>query len=91
MVNNFIYGVKREGKTLSDYLIREDNLPDVDVAETYIPKSYFGDARDGYDVRLFTKNELISDVLKHYERFIEIISEERNEMFISSDSNPRLR
>lgn len=91
MVNNFIYGVKNESKTLSDYLLDEDNLPDVEENQTYFPESYFGDAREGYDVRLFTKNELISDVLKHYERFIEIISEERNEMFISSNANQRFK
>mgnify|MGYP000935910360 CR=1 FL=1 len=58
---------------------------------TIFPKSYFGDDREGYDVQVFTKNELISDVLKHYERFIEIISEERNELFVSCDANHRLK
>jgi choline/glycine/proline betaine transport protein len=75
---------------VSDYLLNEENLPDVDDSQTHFPKSYFGDAREGYDVQLFTKNELISDVLKHYERFIEIIVEKRNEMFISSNANRRL-
>ncbi|WP_413533194.1 BCCT family transporter [Empedobacter brevis] len=91
VVNNFVYGVKNQTKTVSDYLLNEDNLPDVDDNRTYYPKSYFGDDREGYDVQLFTKNELISDVLKHYDRFIEIISEEKNEMFISSNTNQRLK
>ena len=91
VVNNFIYGVKSESRIISDYLLNEDNLPDLEGNLSYYPKSYFGDDRDGYDVQLFTKKELISDVLKHYERFIEIISEERNEMFISSNSNRRLK
>lgn len=91
VVNNFIYGVKSESRIISDYLLNEDNLPDIEGNLSYYPKSYFGDDRDGYDVQLFTKKELISDVLKHYERFIEIISEERNEMFISSNSNRRLK
>lgn len=91
MVNNFVYGVKSDSKLVSDYLLNEDNLPDIEDNRTFYPKSYFGDDREGYDVQLFTKNELISDVLKHYERFIEIISEEKNEMFISSNTNQRLR
>nr|WP_288808283.1 hypothetical protein [uncultured Sphingobacterium sp.] len=41
-------------------------------------------------MQYFTKNELISDVLKHYERFLEIISEEKNEMFISSNANKKM-
>ncbi|ULT25632.1 BCCT family transporter [Sphingobacterium sp. E70] len=77
LVNNFIYGVKNQVKVVSDYVMEEENLPDLQDKKTYFPKSYFGDARDGYDVQYFTKNELISDVLKHYERFLEIISEEK--------------
>lgn len=91
VVNNFLYGVKGESRIVSDYLLNEENLPDMEGNQTFFPKSYFGDDREGYDVRFFTKNELISDVLKHYERFIEIISEERNKMFISSNTNRRLR
>ncbi len=87
VVNNFIYGIENKIKTVSEYMINEENLPDLDDNKTHYPRSYFGDAREGYDVQYFTKNELISDVLKHYERFLEIISEERNEMFISSNAN----
>ena len=90
-VNNFVYGVKNQPRMVSDYLLNEDNLPDFGENRTYYPRSYFGDAREGYDIRLFTKNELISDVIKHYERFMEIISEERNEMFISSNANRRMK
>ena len=91
IVNNFIYGVKNESKIVSEYLLNEENLQDIDDNQTFFPKSYFGDDREGYNVLLFTKNELISDVLKHYERFIEIISEEKNEMFVSSNTNRKLR
>jgi len=89
LINNFIYGVKNEHKIIADYLLADDNLPELEQNKTFFPKSYFGDGRQGYDIQLFTKNELISDILKHYERFIEIISEEKNELFISSDTNHR--
>lgn len=89
IVNNFVYGVKNESKLLSDYLLNEENHPDIEESKTYFPKAYFGDSREGYDIHYFTKNELISDVLKHYDRFLAIISEERNEMFISSNANKR--
>lgn len=91
LINNFIYGFKNQFKVVSDYVVEEENLPDIADKKTYFPKSYFGDAREGYDIQYFTKNELISDVLKHYERFLEIISEEKNEMFISSNANKNLR
>lgn len=91
LVNNFIYGVENESKEIADHLVKEENFPDIAENLTYYPRSYFGDAREGYDVQLFTKNELISDVLKHYERFIEIISEQRNEIFISSNTNKKMK
>lgn len=91
VINNFKYGVKKESKMISEYLLDEENLPNSEEGVVYYPKSYFGDNREGYDIKLFTKNELISDVLKHYERFIEIVSEEKNTMFISSDANHRYK
>lgn len=91
VVNNFIYGVKNQSRTLSEFLIEEDNLPEFETGKKYFPQSYFGDARPGYDVRYFTKNELISDILKHYERFLEIISEQEYELFISRNANKNLR
>ncbi|WP_228463076.1 BCCT family transporter [Chryseobacterium cheonjiense] len=91
VINNFKYGVKKESKMVSEYLLNEDNLPGLEEELIYYPKSYFGDNREGYDVKLFTKNELISDVLKHYERFVDIVSEEKNTMFISSDANHRFK
>ncbi|MFD1770453.1 BCCT family transporter [Sphingobacterium suaedae] len=87
VVNNFIYGVRNQVKVVSEYLIEEENLPELEDKRTFYPRSYFGDAREGYDVQYFTANELISDVLKHYERFLEIVSEEKNELFISSNAN----
>lgn len=87
MVNNFVYGVKSQVKVVSEYLIDDHNFPEVHEKRTFYPKTFFGDGREGYDVQYFTKNELISDVLKHYERFLEIVSEESNEMFISSNTH----
>ncbi|WP_031427627.1 BCCT family transporter [Flavimarina sp. Hel_I_48] len=87
MVNDFIYGVASTSKIASNYLVDENNFPKIKERGIYFPKAYFGDTREGYDIQYFTKTELISDVLKHYDRFLDIISEERNEMFISSDSN----
>ena len=88
-INNFVYGVETTSKKVSGFLVDEDNIPEVQEKGAFYPKAYFGDTRESYDVQYFTKNELISDVLKHYDRFLDIVSEERNEMFISTDSNER--
>ncbi|MGO1595160.1 MAG: BCCT family transporter [Sphingobacterium sp.] len=88
-VNDFKYGVRSEEREVSGYFLSEDNLPGADPGRAFYPETYFGDGRDGYSVEYFTKNELISDVLKHYERFMDIVSEEKNNIFISSNSNKR--
>ena len=90
-INNFVYGVETTAKKVSGFLVSEDNIPEVQDKGAFYPKAYFGDTREGYDVQYFTKNELISDVLKHYDRFLDIVSEERNEMFISSDSHDQAK
>lgn len=87
IINNFVYGVETTRKNVSNFLVEEDNLPEVLTKGAYFPRAYFGDTRESYDIQYFTKNELISDVLKHYDRFLDIVSEEGNEMFISSDSH----
>ncbi|MHC8949171.1 BCCT family transporter [Sphingobacterium hungaricum] len=87
IVNDFTYGVKSQKHVVSEFLVDDDNLPEMPTKNSYYPKSFFGDSREGYDVQYFTKNELISDVLKHYERFVKIVAEESNEMFISAHSN----
>ncbi|KVV16322.1 BCCT family transporter [Flavobacterium sp. TAB 87] len=90
VINNFIYGVETTSKNVSTYVIDEDNLPGIQSSGTFFPKAYFGDTRESYDIQYFTKKELISDILKHYDRFLGIVSEENNGMFISSDSYEQL-
>ena len=90
VINNFIYGVETTSKKVSNYLVEEGNLPNIQDKGTFFPKTYFGDTRESYDIQYFTKKELISDVLKHYDRFLDIVSDDSNEMFISSDSNEKL-
>ena len=89
LINNFVYGVVTTSKKVATYLVDEQNLPKIQESGTFFPSAYFGDTRESYDIQYFTKNELISDVLKHYDRFLDIVSEESNEMFISSDSHDK--
>jgi choline/glycine/proline betaine transport protein len=84
VIEDFTYGVRSQSKLISDFLVNEENIPGVDVNKTYIPKTYFGDNRIGYNIEYFNKNEIIADVLKQYERFVELSSDVRNEMFIDN-------
>lgn len=84
VIEDFTYGVRSQSKLISDFLVNEDNIPGIDVNKTYIPKTYFGDNRMGYNIEYFSRREIIADALKQYERFIELSSEVKNEMFIDN-------
>lgn len=79
-IRNFRYGVTAEKQQLSDYLIDEENTPDVENGMQYIPTTYYTDGRTGNDIQYLSKEEIIADVLREYDRYINIISDERNAM-----------
>lgn len=81
-IDNFVYGVQTDFEAIADYVASEENTPDVERNRNYIAKAYFGDNREGYDVQLFTTNELIGDVVKHFERYYRIVTDEENELFV---------
>ena len=83
---NFTYGVKTEPKTISDFLVAEENAPHIQESRVFIPVTYFGDDRLGYDIQYFTKEEVINDVLKQYERFLSLIEEQSNTLYVSAET-----
>ncbi len=70
-----------------EFMDDDDIMPEADSNVTYYPKTSFGDSHEDCDFKYFTKNEIISDVLKYYDRFSNIVAEESNEMFISIYKN----
>lgn len=81
-VRNFRYGVFAQPQRVSEYLKEEENLPEIDSDVTYVPITYFNDGRRGNDIQYMTKEEIIVDVLREYERFITLISDDKNELLI---------
>ncbi|MCR5248583.1 MAG: BCCT family transporter [Paludibacteraceae bacterium] len=77
---NFCYGVVAEKRTVSDYLIEEDNIPDVETGYQYVPVTYFSDGRAGNDIQYLSRDEIIADVLREYERYLSIISDDEKSM-----------
>ena len=73
LMRDFMYGVKSIGREVSEQLINDDNLPHIQHSMTYEPYTYFFDGRVGYDVQYMDKNELIADMLKHYERYLTLL------------------
>lgn len=77
---NFRYGVTTEVQSISDYIIGEDNTPDVDSNKQYLPVTYYTDGRMGYDIQYLNKEEIIADVLREYERYIRVVADEQKAM-----------
>lgn len=46
----------------------------------YIPVTYYSDGRTGNDIQYLTRDEIIADVLREYERYLSIIADERKSM-----------
>lgn len=81
-MNNFVYGVMPERQSISDYFIDDENTPNIDTIDLYVPVTYYNDGRRGNDIQYLTKEEIIADVLREYERFSSIIRNEQNELLV---------
>lgn len=66
-VNNFVYGIR---STARQMILSGDNARELTVE----PQTYFGDGRRGYDVQYMTREELIADILKQYERYLSLLA-----------------
>lgn len=80
LMRDFMYGVKSIGREVSVQLINDDNLPHIQHSMTYEPYTYFFDGRVGYDVQYMDQDELIADMLKHYERYLSLLDDVGQEL-----------
>ena len=79
-MRDFMYGVKSVGRDVSTQLINDDNLSHIQHSMTYEPYTYFFDGRVGYDVQYMDQDELIADMLKHYERYLSLLDDVGQEL-----------
>ena len=79
-MRDFMYGVKSVSREVSTQLINDDNLPHIQHSMTYEPYTYFFDGRVGYDVQYMDQDELIADMLKHYERYLSLLDDVGQEL-----------
>jgi len=70
---NFIYGVFAEPQNIPNDLVHEKNVPSPETDITYIPLTYFNDGRTGHDIQYMRKEEIISDIIREYERYIGVV------------------
>lgn len=75
-IRNFIYGIKVKERSVSESLYEEAYFPNIHHTSTFEPMTYFGDGRQGYDVQYMTREELIADVLKQYQRYLVLLEQD---------------
>lgn len=74
-VRDFKYGIRCVRREVAKELVNDNNLPHIQNTITYEPMTYFFDGRESYEVQYMTHNELISDILKHYERYLSLMND----------------
>nr|MBP6563676.1 hypothetical protein [Neisseriaceae bacterium] len=77
---NFTYGIRIQKMEIHADLLDDDSVPTVENSHSYEPVTFFGDGRLGYDVQYMTKNEIITDVLKQYERYMSLVMDSSNQL-----------
>ncbi len=79
LMRDFVYGVKVQERTLPVFLVREATKSS-DNTQVYEPMTFFADGRLGYDIQYLRPEELIADILRHYERYRAITGDERTQL-----------
>ncbi len=81
-MRDFMYGIKSVSRDVPEQLIQDEHLPHIQHASTYEPHTYFFDGRKGYDVQYMSKDELIADILKQYERYLSLLDDVAQEFMV---------
>ena len=80
-LKDFSYAIVVKGCDVSDLFSDDDNTPDFSSDKYYNLYTRFSDGRLGYDIQYFTKDEILTDVLKQYERYLSFASDGDNDLF----------
>lgn len=74
-MRDFSYGIRSVARHVAESLVEDEQLPHIQSTVTYDPITYFFDGRLGYNIHYMTHNELISDILKNYERYLSLMGD----------------
>ncbi|UNU73802.1 BCCT family transporter [Moraxella nasovis] len=86
-VRDFSYGIRSVRREIAEQMVHDSNLPHIQETVSYEPLTYFFDGRTGYEVHYMTHNELISDILKHYERYLSLMTDVGQDVMSHDASN----
>ncbi|MEC5214241.1 choline/glycine/proline betaine transport protein [Polaromonas sp. CG_9.5] len=68
MLRDFVYGVKAVSRAVPVFIVREA-ARETERDQVFEPMTFFEDGRLGYDIQYLRPEEIIVDILRHYERY----------------------
>ncbi len=78
-MRDFVYGVKAVHRPVPVFLVREAARQGA-REEVYVPMTFFADGRLGYDIQYLRREEIIVDILRHYERHRAVLADARAQL-----------
>lgn len=87
-LRNFIYGIRYRANDVSDTVVGSLSFPTITEEENYEPICYFADGRRGYSIKYMQKDELITDVLRQYERYVKMLAASKHDLYLTDKVHP---
>jgi choline/glycine/proline betaine transport protein len=69
-IRNFVYGARPVQRALPSFMVREVARSNDKREHVVEPITFFEDGRQGYDIHYLRDEEIIADILRHYERYL---------------------
>lgn len=88
-LRNFIYGIRYRANDVSDTVVGFLSFPTITEEENYEPICYFADGRRGYSIKYMQKDELITDALRQYERYVKMLAAGKHNLYLTDKVHPR--
>lgn len=86
-LRDFLYGVGCKEHAISKMVVSSDLLPKMNTVDDFEPVCYFADGRRGYSLKYMRREELLTDVLRQYERYIRMIANSKHNLYLFDKKN----
>lgn len=86
-LRDFLYSVGCKEHAVSKMVVSSSLLPKMDTVEDFEPVCYFADGRRGYSLKYMRREELLTDVLRQYERYIRMIANSKHNLYLFDKKN----
>ena len=78
-LRDFVYGVKAVSRAVPVFIVREA-ARETERDQVFEPMTFFEDGRQGYDIQYLRTEEIIVDILRHYERYRTVSVNQRTQL-----------